>query len=207
MSTVTQSERSPQPRRADYANMLRERAGPTYIGILHASAADEAGGDPDAALRQIALSAGQASTYATVIGNGSRAGATGGVPASSALSSQVTVMVPAMAGSLETKSTACTSRTAGTKSTKRASTMSESAVVLPRAVEASAYVSASRYDPPGRASNRWNLPLILSGGSHAVSASRSMRPAYTVSGGAAMSREAVSVGTIVPAYLYVGDTG
>ena len=87
------------------------------------------------------------------------------------------IMVPAWAGSSETKSTACTTRSPGTMSTKRASTMSESAVALPRAVEASAYVSTSRYDPPGPASNCSNLPLIPSGGSQAVSASRSTRAA------------------------------
>lgn len=47
------------------------------------------------------------------------------------------VMVPAKAGSSETKSTACTTRTPGTMSMKRASTMSESAVALPGAAEAS----------------------------------------------------------------------
>ena len=46
-------------------------------------------------------------------------------------SCQVMVMVPALAASSETKSTACTTRTPGTMSSKRASTMSESAVAFP----------------------------------------------------------------------------
>ena len=50
---------------------------------------------------------------------------------------QVMVIVPAKAGSSETKSTACTTLTSGTMSTYRASTMSESAVAFPAAREAS----------------------------------------------------------------------
>ena len=59
-------------------------------------------------------------------------------PSSVAVTSQVIVMVPARSGSSATKVTACTTRTPGTMSTKRASTMSESAVALPGPVEASA---------------------------------------------------------------------
>jgi hypothetical protein len=57
----------------------RRDAGPLYLAVLPGSAAAEAGGDPDAALREIALSVGEPGTYAAVIGDGFRAGATGGV--------------------------------------------------------------------------------------------------------------------------------
>jgi hypothetical protein len=57
------------------------------------------------------------------------------VPPSTAVTSQVMVIVPAKAGSSETKSTSWTTRTSGTTSTKRASTMSESALALPRPEE------------------------------------------------------------------------
>jgi hypothetical protein len=60
------------------------------------------------------------------------------VPASTAVSCHVMVIVPAYAGSSETKSTACTTRTPGTSSTKRASTTSASALVLPEPADASA---------------------------------------------------------------------
>jgi hypothetical protein len=50
-----------------------------------------------------------------------------------------------------------------------------------------------RYDPPGRASNRSNLPIIPPGGSHASSASGSTRAAQAGSGGAAITRDALSV--------------
>jgi hypothetical protein len=54
------SGQSPRPRRADYATTSHDEcAGPMYIAIRPASAADEAGGDAGAALRQIALSVGQ----------------------------------------------------------------------------------------------------------------------------------------------------
>jgi len=59
------------------------------------------------------------------------------VAASTGVTSQVIVMVPAKAGSSDTKSTACTTRTSGTMSTKRTSTTSASAVALPGASEAS----------------------------------------------------------------------
>jgi hypothetical protein len=57
----------------------RHDAGPLYLAVLPGSAAEEAGGDPDAALREIALSVGEPGTYAAVIGDSFRAGATGGV--------------------------------------------------------------------------------------------------------------------------------
>jgi hypothetical protein len=57
----------------------RHDAGPLYLAVLPSSAAEEAGGDPDAALREIALSVGEPGTYAAVIGDSFRAGATGGV--------------------------------------------------------------------------------------------------------------------------------
>jgi hypothetical protein len=47
------------------------------------------------------------------------------------------VIVPSKAGSSATKSTACTTRRSGTMSTKRASTMSASAVALPGDLDAS----------------------------------------------------------------------
>jgi hypothetical protein len=59
------------------------------------------------------------------------------VPASTAVACQVMIMVPALAGSSETKSTACTTRSPGTMSMKRPSTTSESAVALPGAPVAS----------------------------------------------------------------------
>ena len=96
-------------------------------------------------------------------------------PGVTAVTSQVIVMVPAKAGSSETKSTACTTRTPGTTSTKRASTMSESAVALP----ACSRGVRVRQDEPVRPARpgveRSNLPLIPSGGSQAVSASGSTR--------------------------------
>jgi hypothetical protein len=57
----------------------RQDAGPLYLAVLPASAAEEAGGDPDAALREIALSVDEPGTYAAVIGDSFRAGATDGV--------------------------------------------------------------------------------------------------------------------------------
>jgi hypothetical protein len=58
-------------------------AGPMYIVVLPASASDEAGGDPSAALREIAQQLREPGTYAGVIGDSFRAGALGvDVPAS-----------------------------------------------------------------------------------------------------------------------------
>jgi hypothetical protein len=54
---------------------IRERgAGPLYVAVLPESATDEAGGDPSAALRELALSVGEPGTYAGVFGNTLRAG-------------------------------------------------------------------------------------------------------------------------------------
>jgi hypothetical protein len=57
----------------------RRGAGPMYIAVLPASAADEAGGDSNAALREIALGLREPGTYAAIIGDSFRAGATGGM--------------------------------------------------------------------------------------------------------------------------------
>jgi hypothetical protein len=68
----------------DDAERLRELivdtgAGPLYIAILPAAAAREAGGSAEAALREIANATGEPGTYAAVIGDSFRAGATEGV--------------------------------------------------------------------------------------------------------------------------------
>jgi hypothetical protein len=58
-------------------------AGPMYVAILPAAAREEAGGDPGAALREIAQDVGRPGTYAGVIGDSFRAGSVGvDVPAS-----------------------------------------------------------------------------------------------------------------------------
>ena len=58
-------------------------AGPMYVAILPSSARDEAGGDPSAALREIAEELREPGTYAGVIGDSFRAGSAGvDVPAS-----------------------------------------------------------------------------------------------------------------------------
>jgi hypothetical protein len=58
-------------------------AGPLYLVVLPQSAADEAGGDPSNALREIAQELREPGTYAGVIGNSFRAGSVGvDVPAS-----------------------------------------------------------------------------------------------------------------------------
>jgi hypothetical protein len=65
------------------AEISRRGAGPMYVVVLPASASDEAGGDPSAALREIAQELREPGTYAGVIGNSFRAGAVGvDVPAS-----------------------------------------------------------------------------------------------------------------------------
>jgi hypothetical protein len=67
---------------------LRERitargAGPMYVVVLPQAAADAAGGDPTAALREIAREVDEPGTYAGVIGDSFRAGSLGvDVPAS-----------------------------------------------------------------------------------------------------------------------------
>jgi hypothetical protein len=58
-------------------------AGPIYLVVLPSSATDEAGGDPSAALREIAQELREPGTYAGVIGDSFRAGTVGvDVPAS-----------------------------------------------------------------------------------------------------------------------------
>ena len=52
-------------------------AGPMYIAVLPASARDEAGGDPIAALREIARELREPGVYAAVIGDSFRAGSVG----------------------------------------------------------------------------------------------------------------------------------
>jgi hypothetical protein len=65
---------------ADLRDAISERrAGPLYIAVLPEDATDEAGGDPGAALREMALSVGEPGTYAAVFGNTLRAGSTDGV--------------------------------------------------------------------------------------------------------------------------------
>jgi hypothetical protein len=59
---------------------IREHdAGPLYLALLPGSVADEAGGDPEAALVDLARAVGEPGTYAAVIGDSFRAGATRGV--------------------------------------------------------------------------------------------------------------------------------
>jgi hypothetical protein len=61
----------------------KEGAGPMYVVVLPASVTNEAGGDPSAALRDIAQDLGEPGTYAGVIGDSFRAGSVGvDVPAS-----------------------------------------------------------------------------------------------------------------------------
>jgi hypothetical protein len=57
--------------------IAEEGAGPMYVVVLPASATDEAGGDPSAALREIALELREPGTYAGVIGESFRAGSIG----------------------------------------------------------------------------------------------------------------------------------
>src|SRR5215211_7124618 len=63
--------------------IAEQGAGPMYVAVLPASARDEAGGDPSAALREIANELREPGTYAGVIGDSFRAGSIGvDVPAS-----------------------------------------------------------------------------------------------------------------------------
>jgi hypothetical protein len=69
---------------ADQAERLRgaiarEDAGPLYLAILPASAAREAGGDPDAALLELGRAVNEPGTYAAIVGDSFRAGASEGV--------------------------------------------------------------------------------------------------------------------------------
>jgi hypothetical protein len=59
--------------------IMREDAGPLYLAILPAAAANEAGGDPDAALLELFRAVDEPGTYAAVVGDAFRAGATEGV--------------------------------------------------------------------------------------------------------------------------------
>jgi hypothetical protein len=59
--------------------IAREDAGPLYLAILPAAAAGEAGGDPDAALLELARTVDEPGTYAAIVGDAFRAGATEGV--------------------------------------------------------------------------------------------------------------------------------
>jgi hypothetical protein len=59
--------------------IVREDAGPLYLAILPAAAANEAGGDPDAALLELFRAVDEPGTYAAVVGDAFRAGATEGV--------------------------------------------------------------------------------------------------------------------------------
>ena len=56
-----------------------EGAGPLYLAVLPASAANEAGGDASAALREVALSVREPGTYAALVGDSFRAGSTRGI--------------------------------------------------------------------------------------------------------------------------------
>jgi hypothetical protein len=60
-----------------------DRAGPMYVAVVPASAADEAGGSPDGVLSDLANGLRRDGTYAVVVGNSFRAGSTnlGGVRA------------------------------------------------------------------------------------------------------------------------------
>jgi hypothetical protein len=57
----------------------RRNAGPMYIVVMPASAADAFGGDPVGVLREIQSQLGRPGTYAGIIGTHFRAGATGGI--------------------------------------------------------------------------------------------------------------------------------
>lgn len=57
----------------------QRNAGPLYVVVMPASAADATGGDPVGVLREIQSQLGQPGVYAGIIGNHFRAGATGGI--------------------------------------------------------------------------------------------------------------------------------
>jgi hypothetical protein len=59
--------------------IAREDAGPLYLAVLPAAAAEEAGGDPDAALLELFRGVGEPGTYGAIVGDAFRAGATEGV--------------------------------------------------------------------------------------------------------------------------------
>jgi LPXTG-motif cell wall-anchored protein len=61
------------------AEIDRRNAGPLYIVVMPGSVADSFGGDPVSVLREIQSRLGRPGTYAGLIGNHLRAGATGGI--------------------------------------------------------------------------------------------------------------------------------
>ena len=73
-------------------------AGPLYVSLLPASAAAEAGSDPEAALAELARAVGEPGTYAAVIGDSFRAGAVGGVLPAGAAGSLATEAFDAQSG-------------------------------------------------------------------------------------------------------------
>jgi hypothetical protein len=77
------AERAINDRQADElrAAIADSGAGPVYLAVLPAEAANEAGGDPDAALRRIAFTVRESGTYGVVIGQEFRAGAEDTLPA------------------------------------------------------------------------------------------------------------------------------
>ena len=61
------------------AAIRRHDAGPLYIAVLPEAAANEAGGDPDATLLELARGVGESGTYAALVGDTFKAAATRGV--------------------------------------------------------------------------------------------------------------------------------
>src|SRR5918997_1033421 len=61
------------------ALISEEEAGPLYIAVLPASAAREAGGSPDTALREIARAVDEPGVFAAIVGDSFRAGAAEGI--------------------------------------------------------------------------------------------------------------------------------
>jgi hypothetical protein len=76
-----EAERAISDRQAESLRqaIAREDAGPLYVAILPAAAANEAGGDPEAALRELAVAVEEPGTYAVIVGDAFRAGATEGI--------------------------------------------------------------------------------------------------------------------------------
>jgi len=74
-----EAERALTPDEASRVRALiaRNDAGPMYVAVLPSSARDEAGGDPSAALREVAEELRQPGVYAGVIGDSFRAGSVG----------------------------------------------------------------------------------------------------------------------------------
>lgn len=59
--------------------IAREDAGPLYLAVLPAAAANEAGGDAEAVLLELVRGVGEPGTYAAIVGDAFRAGATDGL--------------------------------------------------------------------------------------------------------------------------------